>query len=82
MILQLTRQTMAFHGEKNTINVELITREIDIPILMMMPEATLFRAELIGPGFIGMIKLVLQWLLGQYALVRGSVPPLFHHTSE
>ena len=73
---------MTFHGEKNIINVELTIQGIDILILMMMPEVTLFRAELIELGFIGMIKLVLQWLLVQCASVRGFAPLLFHHISE
>jgi hypothetical protein len=82
MTLQFTGQTVALQGKKNTISVVVVTQEIDMPILMMMPEVTLFRVGLIEPGSIGMIKPVLQWLLDQYALVRGSVPLLFHPTSE
>ena len=59
MILQFAGQIVPTQGDKNNINVDLINQEIDIPILMMMLEATLFKAELIEPGFINTIRLVL-----------------------
>ena len=50
---------MASYEEKNTIIIELVTQGTDIPILMMTPEVTSFRAELIELGCIGTIKFVL-----------------------
>ena len=74
--------TEVLHEEKCSINVELVIKVTDIPMLMMMLGVIWCRAELITLGFIGNIRLALQWLQDQFALLKGFDLLQFLLTSE
>ena len=70
--MRFTGLIEVLHGEKISINDELVIKATDILMSKTMPGVIWYRAELIVLGLIGKIKLVPQWLQGQSVSARES----------